>query len=185
MVGDGFHLRQWDSHRHAEFNAESLSEYEHDQWLSDKPTVKCDSRIGRQAASKRCDAIWRVDHQARLRLENGSGRGGLSLGDFVQGEQVVEAQPLASGSVAVWMSIRSRGFARLQVSKNVLLSFAVDVIATSQFCDTASKKRETNTSCREQEPSIRQEALHLTETNKCCFVETLVGGTEGSTVLER
>ena len=27
VVGDGFHLRRWDSHRHAEVNAESLSEY--------------------------------------------------------------------------------------------------------------------------------------------------------------
>ena len=33
VVGNGFHLRQWDSHRHAEVNAESLSEYEHDQRL--------------------------------------------------------------------------------------------------------------------------------------------------------
>ena len=52
-----------------EVNAESLSEYEHDQRLSDKPTVKCDSRMW-QAASQRCDATWREDHQARLRLEN-------------------------------------------------------------------------------------------------------------------
>ena len=48
---------------------------------------------------------------------------------------------------------------------HVSLSFASDVIATSQSCDTASKKRETNTSCRELELSFRQEALHLRETN--------------------
>ena len=35
----------------AEVNADSLSEYEQDQKLNDKPTVKCDSRIGRQSAS--------------------------------------------------------------------------------------------------------------------------------------
>ena len=35
----------------AEVNAESSSEYEHDQRLSDKPTVRCVSRIGRQTAS--------------------------------------------------------------------------------------------------------------------------------------
>ena len=74
MVGEGFHLRHWDSHRYAEVNAESLSKDEHDQKLKDKPTVECDSRNGRQAASQRCDATWRDDHQARLRLENGSER---------------------------------------------------------------------------------------------------------------
>ena len=39
MVGDGFHLRQWGSHRYAEVTAESLSGYEHDRQLNDKPTV--------------------------------------------------------------------------------------------------------------------------------------------------
>ena len=56
-------------------------------------------------------------------------------------------------------------FVRLQVLNHFSLSFAVDVIATSRSCYTASKKRETNTSCREQELSILQEALHLRETN--------------------
>ena len=79
-------------------------------------------------------------------MENGSGRCGLTPGDFLQGEQVVEALLLASGSVAVWMSIQSRGFVRLQVLNHVSMSFAVDVIATSRSCDTASQKRETNTS---------------------------------------
>ena len=50
VVGNSFHLRQWCSNRHAEVNAESLSEYEHDQKLNDKPTVECDIRIGRQTA---------------------------------------------------------------------------------------------------------------------------------------
>ena len=94
-----------------------------------------------------------------------SGRFGFTLEDFFQGEQVVEALLLASGSVTVWMSIQSRGFVRLQVLNHVSLSFAVDVISTSRSCDTASKKRETNTSCREQELSIRHEALHLREAN--------------------
>ena len=136
-------MRQWDSHRHAKVNAESLSEYEHDQRLSDKPTVKCDSRIGRQAVSKRCDATWREDHQARLRLENGSEHCGLTIGDLFQ----------------------SRGFVRLQVLNHVSSSLAVVVIvtATSQSCDNASKKRETTTSCREQDLSTRQEASHLDE----------------------
>ena len=67
VIGNGFHLRQWDSHRRAEVNAESLSECEHDQKLSDKPTVTCDSRIGRQAASKRCDATWRADYYRHVR----------------------------------------------------------------------------------------------------------------------
>ena len=89
----------------------------------------------------------------------------MTPGDFLQGEQVVEALLLASDSVAVWMSIQSQGFVRLQVLNHVSLSFAVDVIATSRSCDTASMKRETNTSCRKQEPSIQQEALHLRETN--------------------
>ena len=78
---------------------------------------------------------------------------------------MVEAPLLASGSVAMRMSIQSRGFARFQVLNRVSLSFAVDVITTSQSCDTASMKRETNTSCREQELSIWQEALHPRETN--------------------
>ena len=50
----------------------------------------------------------------------------------------------------------------LQVSNHVSLSLAV-VIATSQSCDNASKKRETTTSCREQELKTRQEALYLEE----------------------
>ena len=79
-------------------------------------------------------------------LENGSERCGLTPGDFFQGEQVVEALLLASGSVAVWMSIQSRDFVRSHVLNHVSLSFAVDVISTSRSCDTASKKRETNTS---------------------------------------
>ena len=93
------------SHSDAEISATSLSEYEHDLRPSDEPTVKCDSPIGRPAASKRCDSTWRPDHQAGLRLENGSERCGLTLGDLLQGEQVVEALPIAGGSVAVWMSI--------------------------------------------------------------------------------
>ena len=111
------------------------------------------------------DTTWREDHQARLRLENGSERCGLTPGDFLQGEQVVEALLFASVSVAVWMSIESRGFVRLQVLNHVSLSFAVDVISTSRSCVIASKKRETNTPCREEELSIRQEAVHLRETN--------------------
>ena len=90
---------------------------------------------------------------------------GRTLEDFLQGEQVVEALLLASGSVAVWMSIQSRGLVRLQVLNHVSLSFAVDVISTSRSCDTASKKRETSTTCREQELSTRQEVWHLKETN--------------------
>ena len=61
--------------------------------------------------------------------------------------------------------MQSRGFVRLQVLNHVSMSNAVDVISSSQSCDTASKKRDTNTSCREQELSIGQEALHLRETN--------------------
>ena len=83
------------------------TECKHDQKLNDKPMVKCDSRIGRQAASERCDATWREDHQARLRLENGSERCGFRLDDFIQGEQVVEALLLEGCSVAVWMSTQS------------------------------------------------------------------------------
>ena len=72
------------------------------------------------------------------------------------------------------MSIQSRGFVRLQVSNHVLLSFALDVMTTSRSCDAASKKRETNTSCREQDPSIQQEALHLRETNAILWEHELV-----------
>ena len=79
-------------------------------------------------------------------LENGSERCGLTPGDFLQGEKGVEALLLASASVAVWMSIQSRDFGRLQVLNHVSLSFAVDVISTSRSCDTASKKRETKIS---------------------------------------
>ena len=74
------------------------------------------------------------------RLENGSERCGLTPGDFLQGEQVVEAQLFASVSVTVWMSIQSRDFVRLQVLNHVSLLFAVDVISTSWSCDTASKE---------------------------------------------
>ena len=89
----------------------------------------------------------------------------MTPGDFFQGEQVVEALLLASVSVAVWMSIQSRGFVRLQVLNHVSSSFAVDVISTSRSCDFASKKREINTSRGEQELPVRQETLHLRETN--------------------
>jgi len=48
VIGDGSHLREGhSSHGHAEVNAKSLSEYEHDRRpFSSKPTVKCASWIG-------------------------------------------------------------------------------------------------------------------------------------------
>ena len=110
--------------------------------------------------------MWTEDHQAWPRFgKKGAERCGLTPGDFLQGEQAVEALLLANGSVAVWMSIQSRGFVRLQVLNHVSLSFAVDVTTTSRSCDFASEKRETNTSRCEQEPPVKQGTLHLRETN--------------------
>ena len=94
-------------------------------------------------------------------------RCGLTPVDFFQGEQV-------GVSVAVWMSIQSRGFVRLQVLNHVSLSFAVDVIPTSRSCDTASKKRETNTSVVNRSC---QSGSFASERNKRCFARTRVGDT--------
>lgn len=57
----------------------------------------------------------------------------------------------------------------------VSLSHAGDVVvATSQSCDTAAKKREASTSRREQELSARQEALHLREADAALREHELV-----------
>ena len=118
----------------------------------------------------------------------------LKIGDLPPGLQVVEAPPPANGSVAGWMSIQPRGFVRMQDLTPVSLSHAGDVVvATSQSCDTAAKKREASvlrghvgrhccdpthhqasTSRREQELSARQEALHLREADAALREHELV-----------
>ena len=78
----------------------------------------------------------------------------------------------------------SRFLAIAGVESCLIVSFAVDAITTSRSCDTASKKRETNTSCREQKTANQAGDL-ASERNKRCFARTRVGDTEGSTMLEK
>ena len=103
MAGDGFHLRHWHLHSHAEVNlnrCQSMSTIEGSVTsLRLSATARSGGKRQRNAATPRGERITR-----HVRLENGSERRGLT---DAQGEQVVEALPLASGSVAVWMSIQS------------------------------------------------------------------------------
>ena len=100
--------------------------------LKGKPSVECDSRIGNQTASERCDATWMEDHQLWPRYGERFRTLWLNTTSIsLRGEQVVETLLLTNRSVAMWMSIQSRGFVRLQILNHVIeCDFHVKIFVT-------------------------------------------------------
>ena len=102
------------------------------------------------------------------------------LSDFLQGEPVVEALLLAVGSVAVWMSIQSRGFGAIASVESCLI-----VICSRCNCHVTLHQRSERPTHPVVNRSCQSAGSFASERNKRCFARTRVGDTEGSTILEK